>query len=333
MQNSFIKGFTQIGASHIRQNKPNQDSVGTLSLLNNTVHILAVSDGHGSERYFRSEIGSQLAVKAARHICEQFFEPIPTLSEIKSLLDILARKLVFKWREDVQAHWEKFPFSESEKVLLKNPEKIEHAYGATLLIAVITPKYAIYLQLGDGDISIINYEQHLCTPIIPDQGLIGTETHSLCEANAETYWRITSMAFNEPPRLVILSTDGYSNSYANQTSFLNMINELYQGICEYGLGVVLDELPKWLKETTNQGCGDDISVALFCRESCKPDSEMIRSQQLSPQHQPHLVNVGKPEDFDTLNKTQKGRVLFTVGKSIAQDLCQSLISTIQKRFL
>ena len=79
----YLWSHSQIGASHIRKEKPNQDSVGILSLANDSVHILAVSDGHGSERYCRSDIGSKLAVKAARHVCEQFFDPLPTLSEAK----------------------------------------------------------------------------------------------------------------------------------------------------------------------------------------------------------------------------------------------------------
>ncbi len=71
----YLWSHSQIGASHIRKEKPNQDSVGILSLANDSVHILAVSDGHASERYCRSDIGSKLAVKAARNICEQFFKP------------------------------------------------------------------------------------------------------------------------------------------------------------------------------------------------------------------------------------------------------------------
>ena len=42
----YLWSHSQIGASHIRKEKPNQDSVGILSLANDSVHILAVSDGH-----------------------------------------------------------------------------------------------------------------------------------------------------------------------------------------------------------------------------------------------------------------------------------------------
>ena len=66
----YLWSHSQIGASHIRKEKPNQDSVGTLSLVNGAVHIFVVLVGYGSERYCRSQIGSQVPMKAAHHVCE-----------------------------------------------------------------------------------------------------------------------------------------------------------------------------------------------------------------------------------------------------------------------
>lgn len=325
----YLWSHSQIGASHIRKEKPNQDSVGILSLANDSVHILAVSDGHGSERYCRSDIGSKLAVKAARHVCEQFFDPLPTLSEIKTRLDMVARKILFTWREEVQEHCQRFPLNENEIALLKNPDDIKVAYGATLVIAVITPKYAIYLQLGDGDIVVIDHEQKVFSPIAPDKDVLGVETHSLCEKEPEKYWRIASISYEQMPNWVLLATDGYANSYANNTSFLNMLEQLYQKTLQHGLGALLDVLPSWLEDTTQHGSGDDISVALLSTTSFSP--KQTKPEYPSPSTQSHLIDLDKAEDIAALNMRQKVWVLSTMGKSIVQDMHHSLLH-LKKHF-
>lgn len=303
--------FSQIGASHVRTNKPNQDSVGTLSLINGLVHILAVSDGHGSERYFRSDTGSKLAIKVARQVCEQFFDPIPISSDIKTRLDNLVRKIVYTWREEVRAHWEKFPFDESEESLLKNPDHIEAAYGATLLVSIITPNYAIFLQLGDGDIILIDSNKKIIQPIELEKGMLGTETHSLCEQDAEKFWRISVIGFQDSPRFILLSTDGYANSYPSNNSFFNMVGELYQEICDHGLGPILDSLPTWLAETTAQGSGDDISVALLSYDTFnkKDDNFKIDNLEITVSADyPHIKELNILKKINCISKIYNIRI-------------------------
>ena len=61
-----VHTLSQIGASHVRQNKPNQDygKCDFLKFGDETLYILSVSDGHGSERSFRSDQGSRIAVES-----------------------------------------------------------------------------------------------------------------------------------------------------------------------------------------------------------------------------------------------------------------------------
>ena len=50
------------GSEHIKTNKPLQDYSGSkLDMQKKTAYIL-VADGHGGEKYFRSDVGSYLAV-------------------------------------------------------------------------------------------------------------------------------------------------------------------------------------------------------------------------------------------------------------------------------
>ena len=52
------------GSSHQRSGLPNQDAVQctVTPAAQGTVAVAVVSDGHGSPRHFRSQIGSSLAV-------------------------------------------------------------------------------------------------------------------------------------------------------------------------------------------------------------------------------------------------------------------------------
>ena len=54
------------GSAHQRSGLPNQDAVdfGSSPKSDAPMTVLAVSDGHGGGRHFRSQVGSALAVRA-----------------------------------------------------------------------------------------------------------------------------------------------------------------------------------------------------------------------------------------------------------------------------
>ncbi len=63
------------GASHIRAGIPNQDSILVVRESSRGLPIvLSVADGHGSPKCFRSDFGSQFAVKKAAQIVGEFLD-------------------------------------------------------------------------------------------------------------------------------------------------------------------------------------------------------------------------------------------------------------------
>lgn len=94
---------------------------------------------------------------------------------------------------------------------------------------------------------------------------LGTETHSLSKLDA---WRkaVASVrrknAADDVPYLYMLSTDGFSNSFVNEEEFHKTCREYYKMIGEHGYEAVRDNLEKWLKETSELGCGDDVTVVM-----------------------------------------------------------------------
>ena len=68
--------------------------------------------------------------------------------------------------------------------------------------------------------------------------------------------------------MFMLSTDGFSNSYKNEDEFKKTCKEYFEMVNQYGADTVDANLNSWLTETSEQGCGDDITVlmAYFCEE-------------------------------------------------------------------
>ena len=66
--------FSCQGESHKYSDKPCQDS--SYSYSGNGISIAIVCDGHGGERYFRSDIGSQICIKVTENAIRTFVNSI-----------------------------------------------------------------------------------------------------------------------------------------------------------------------------------------------------------------------------------------------------------------
>ena len=60
----------------------------------------------------------------------------------------------------------------------------------------------------------------------------------------------------------MLSTDGFANSYKNEAEFKKTCQDYYDMIKQHGPSAVDANLKAWLEETSELGCGDDISAML-----------------------------------------------------------------------
>ncbi|MBU1878020.1 MAG: protein phosphatase 2C domain-containing protein, partial [Chloroflexi bacterium] len=87
------------GAAHVRGDLPDQDAIRWLPASGlGAPLILAVSDGHGSPRYFRSHVGADLAVETAVWVIQDLLDGQPdpaNLTAIKRTAeDRLPREIV-----------------------------------------------------------------------------------------------------------------------------------------------------------------------------------------------------------------------------------------------
>ena len=262
------------GAIHVSGGAPNQDALSWWSAEGESpLAVLCVADGHGSSEYTRSDIGARRAVEQARMLLVS--EVLPRILDGSALMDLarfkrhldldqrLPKELVRRWLASIYEHATDNPLPEN-KISEQPDVPVERRYGATLLAALLTPKLHLYLQLGDGDILAVSEEGEVTRPpFLADSQLIANYTTSLCSKNA---WRFVRIHFQQidknPPALVMLATDGYANSFADDAAFEHVAKDIYGTIRQDGSAAVASQLPGWLAETSTAGSGDDISVII-----------------------------------------------------------------------
>lgn len=267
------------GSSHQRSGLPNQDAVQctVTPAAQGTVAVAVVSDGHGSPRHFRSQIGSSLAVSTVAATLQGFLrDSVATNGQVPFVpeqVHELERKIVSGWLAAVQSDLENNPFTEAELITLEKEEGAEGraavasspelAYGATLLAAAATDRVLLYLQLGDGEILSVTAQGTTTRPLPPDDRLIANQTTSLCQPEAWRDFRSAWVTNGALPSLVLLSTDGYANSFRSDEDFLKIGQDYLEIIREQGISSLAEELPAILTEATQQGSGDDITLAIL----------------------------------------------------------------------
>ena len=230
--------------------------------------VLAVADGHGSARYPRSHAGANIAVEIATRLIDDFLKSqadAGNLSLIKDATeDWLPRTLVRNWTEAVADHLKADPLSQDEYASVGLADGLV-AYGATLLAAAVTERFALYLQLGDGDILTVSDSGVVSRPLSKDDRLLGNETTSLCAPEAWRDFRVSFQLLRQShPALILLSTDGYPNSFRDESGFLQVGSDLLNMIREHGLTKVNDSLGGWLSDSTHAGSGDDVTLGIIC---------------------------------------------------------------------
>ena len=306
-----IVGKSVRGASHVRVGLPNQDAIRWLPESGAGLPlVLAVSDGHGSAKCFRSSVGAGLAVKAATQVLSGFLEDLPeplNFSAVKRwAVENLPREIVRCWREDVADHVFESPLRHEE--LERLDAKVDAgkrrqvmldpilAYGATLLIVLVAESFILYLQLGDGDILTVSETGEVSrAPLPADERLFGNETTSLCFQDAWREFRAHFQVISgPPPALILVSSDGYANSFRDEAGFLQVGADILDMIRSDGLDAVNEDLETWLTEASENGSGDDVTLGIICRtDALKMPAGRVPAGQLSSVEEEQGVVVAR----------------------------------------
>jgi hypothetical protein len=266
------------GSAH-GEGVPNQDAVEVRRVAGaqGDVWVVAVADGHGGARYVRSDVGARTAVDVA---VRQVAEALPDRDDPAAVLREVVPRIVEEWRTQVASDARERPLTEDERA--RGSDGSATAYGATLLVAVVGGHGVAVAQVGDGD-ALVRSHGFATRPVPGDDRLVAGETTSLCLDSAAEDFRYAVVPDSAEPDLVLLSTDGYGNSFAQADWWHGLVDDLADFVVRSGFDRVADELPGWLEESARVG-GDDVSAVLLVRDSLSDDRVVTppRTRELAP---------------------------------------------------
>lgn len=271
MKRYICEGIVK-GATHVRNQMPCQDNKKIIK-ISDEITIIALADGHGSSKCPRSDRGSMIAVNSFYHIMKKYLEIYGEDEEdITHLMTFLNREGDVRFAQDVCEEWQarvKQSFYKNKVEGMTNEDgsikwpSVFSLYGTTLLGMLITDSFVFCFQIGDGDISAVTKDN--VEPLVEPEKFLGTETHSLSKPDA---WRKAVASVHrlemdsQEPYMYMLSTDGFANSYTSDKEYQKTCVDYLKMLQEYGTEVVQANLKKWLTETSELGCGDDITVVM-----------------------------------------------------------------------
>lgn len=280
----WMNSFQTItGKTHLKIEMPNQDAVLS-EVLEEDFLISAVADGHGSKKCTRSHLGAKYAVESAVEIAKEIKDTFikDEVIHTKSIGKHYTKKVIALWRKKIDDHLKEEPLdlkniegltSKEKKSIKKNPYV---SYGSTLLIVMLIKDYIVCYQLGDGDILFVSKSNNVTKPIKKDNRHIANDTTSLCLHKPEKEFKIKVFRdLNHVLQMILLSTDGYSNSFSSENGFFKVGTDLVEMISEDGFNVVDENLKDWIEETSNHGSGDDTSVSIITRINAEGKIEEI----------------------------------------------------------
>jgi serine/threonine protein phosphatase PrpC len=279
----YCFGKSVRGREHRLSGLPNQDALRIYIGKDNNPVIIALADGHGSPVHFRSEVGSKMAVDTAVDILSSVRETdIKVPNKIRKYPTLITRE----WNSRVLLdHKNKFSSDELGALYdeVKNESFVDYVrldpkigYGTTLIVVASYGDFMLYLQIGDGDILVVDDTGNVRKPLRDDVQFSRYQTKSLCTHGASDDFRIAVEKNNGAnPVLVLASTDGYSNSFKSYQEFFKVGIAYLDLIRILGCDFLEDILEDLLCKTSSQGSGDDITVGLACSSDLASDHGFI----------------------------------------------------------
>lgn len=290
--------YTCQGESHKATNKVCQDF--SLVEISDSLSVAVVCDGHGGERYFRSDIGSKIAAEVTRDCLSQFTngidksvfvgKPYTTHSalstevknndyhketDIEKIMRQLFSSIIYNWREKILAHALANTLTEKEQSFAPDDAKqefsqqvgLEKTYGCTLMCYAETPDYWLAFHIGDGKCVSFDEDGTWKEPIPWDDKCFLNKTTSLCDSSAIDEFRYCYEGDGLFPLAVFLGSDGIDDSFGETPNMINFYVQILKTLSNNTVKDAEQQLIDALPELSKIGSKDDMSVACLFDET------------------------------------------------------------------
>ena len=258
---------TSIGNSHHASGKPCQDA--SYAASNDQYAIAIVSDGHGGEAYSRSDVGAQMALRAARYVIDN--NPLTSWHD-PYIRPALFDELVRTWVDLVTEHDSSTHDDDTDithvfdLVPPTRSSEITMRYGCTLMLACVHPNGWFAFQIGDGRCVAIHPlaqtgdpAQLTSEPVPADARCFLNQTTSLCDADAAAEFRFCGGDRDSTPVAIFMGSDGIDDSWGSDEALHNFYIDILKH-CASREAVEAD-LADALPQFSRLGSHDDMSVA------------------------------------------------------------------------
>jgi hypothetical protein len=265
-----------MGSSHKKARKTCQDA--SVSVNKEDYILTAVCDGHGGDDYFRSDRGSELAVKAVKQ-CMSDRDILPMLSfysddevKIGEMLVQLEKSIISTWNDLVAEDYSDDPFTADEldavdpkmRIQYATGNKIEYAYGTTLIVNVVTDEFWFGIHIGDGECVSVDHSGEFSYPIPHDKKCVLNLTTSICDRTA--IYNMRHHFSKKLPRALFISSDGVDNCFVSTEKLHNFYNMILNSFTSMDESFAILELLDYLPKMSQKGSGDDISLGIIIRQ-------------------------------------------------------------------
>lgn len=256
---------TARGRSHQVRDMPNEDAIAAAFIPSAGAAIIAVADGHGHERHFRSETGAALAVQVARQVATDqaaaFAAGNPT-----AVATALPEVIVRRWRAAVDRDIEARPYTRPQlQVLEEAGDGPQIPYGSTLLVAIAARDWLACAQIGDGDLVAVHPDGGWDAPVAADPSLDGLRTTSLCQPEALSAFRVGVRDLRARPlAALLLATDGYGNAQAADPWQPQFAQDMAELVTSRDAAWFAAHVQSWAELcASGEGSGDDTTIGLL----------------------------------------------------------------------
>ena len=285
--------FSCQGESHKADNKPCQDASFN-AVYDDGLAIAIVCDGHGGERYFRSDVGAHMATEVIRDSVNTFVEKVDktmfvgqpfTAEEAITSEEVVKKQkpidkafrqlfssIIYQWNQKIAEHaantavseWEQEHVPQKYLDELHTSETFEKLYGCTLMVYVQTPDYWFAFHLGDGKCVSFHQDGDLWQMPIPwDERCFLNKTTSLCDSNAINEFRYCYEGDGQYPMAVFLGSDGMDDSFGEDPNLVNFYIQVVKMLVTEGREATINSIESDLPQLSKIGSKDDMSVAFI----------------------------------------------------------------------
>lgn len=214
--------------------------------------ICAVADGHSTSYFKHSDIGSKFACQVAIQVLENIPKKLDLLLEKLDNGEI-QKEINDKWNNMVNEHYKK-----TYPVVFKT-EYIK--YSTTLIAALISDSFRLYLKIGDGGVVEKVNEKFRKVLDVPQKQVVDSFGREEAYINMVYDLKINNKE-EDNPNWIILFTDGYENSYFSDE---DMYNSLQKTISKYNSNIfskarLKNNYKNYLNKLSKDVTQDDISI-------------------------------------------------------------------------